>query len=636
VNADDSNLELENLYRTAPVGLGLVDAAQCYLRVNDTLAAMNGAMAEAHIGRSVQEMVPVIAVTATSLIQRVIDTGEPVIAEPHRGTTGGTGPEARDWYASYYPLAGPDGAVWAVSIVVQDVGELRRAESEAYSWRNRYEAAVLASGQLLYDWDSETDEVAYGGSLDLLLGYTQAEMAGGLAHWRSLIHPDDRARFDDVIAQLIATREHAHLEYRVRHKDGSYVHVEDRGGFFADEQGKPIRMIGFVVDQTKRRAQEVALRTSEERLLRAQKLEVVGRLAGGIAHDFNNLLTVIISATAMAAESAGEGTRSELAEVTSAAKRAADLTRQLLTFARRQPTSSKILELNDVLVGMIKMMRRVISEDIELVTVLTDASCSVEVDQSQLEQVMINLAINARDAMPDGGTLTLRTANVVLKEPTPTHGVDLPPGRYAQLEVSDSGLGMSEEVLEHIFEPFFTTKPLGEGSGMGLATSYGIIKQAGGEVIVRSGPGEGTAFYIYLPAAEGEATSVETHKDAEESARGMECILVVEDEAMVLELTERILTSHGYTVHSANTGSEALRIASAEGDAIDLVLSDVIMPDMSGFELADELRRVLPGLRVLFMSGYTDKGVIDAPFVAKPFTPAQLTSRVRSVIDSTT
>jgi signal transduction histidine kinase/ActR/RegA family two-component response regulator len=390
-------------------------------------------------------------------------------------------------------------------------------------------------------------------------------------------------------------------------------------------------------------ASEIAERKQlEEQLLQAQKMEAIGRLAGGVAHDFNNLLTAIIGYSQLALQRIppDDPLRHDLDEIRKAGERAATLTRQLLAFSRKQVLQPKVLDLNAVVASTSKMLHRLIGEDIRFRTILDPALKRVKADPGQIEQVLMNLAVNARDAMPNGGSLSIETANVYLDEEYARHHVEVQPGRYVMLAVSDTGCGMSAEVLSHIFEPFFTTKEQGRGTGLGLAMVYGIIKQSGGHIWVYSEPGKGTTFKLYLPLAEEADSAAE--QALEQTAflpTGTETILLAEDDAQVREFASRVLRELGYKVIEATDGQQALKEAEQTPN-IDILLTDVVMPYVGGKELSERLRSVRPGIKVLFLSGYTEYATLrqgmlgdgDA-FLHKPFAPGELARKVREVLD---
>jgi PAS domain S-box-containing protein len=383
-------------------------------------------------------------------------------------------------------------------------------------------------------------------------------------------------------------------------------------------------------------------RRTEEHLLLSQRLEAVGRLAGGVAHDFNNLLSVIISYAGFAMDELHESDpiRADVLEIRNAGQRAAALTRQLLAFSRKQVLQPEVLNLNGVISGIEKMLRRLLGEDIDITVSLAENLALVEADPGQIEQVVMNLAVNARDAMPTGGALTIETSNVLLDKAYADQHIAVKPGRFVLLSISDTGCGMDAETREHVFEPFFTTKEKGKGTGLGLAMVYGIVKQSGGSIWVYSEPGYGTTFKVYLPSRIGSESGFRVRPELP-AMKGSETVLVVEDEEAVGKLTARILRKAGYRVILATSGGDAIMLFEKHGSAIDLLLSDVVMPQTSGRELAERLLQMNPRLKVLYMSGYTDSaivhhGVLDAgtSFISKPFSTADLTTKVREVLDA--
>jgi len=381
----------------------------------------------------------------------------------------------------------------------------------------------------------------------------------------------------------------------------------------------------------------------EEQLLQSQKMEAVGQLAGGVAHDFNNILTAIVGYTDLLAAELGTNAQQleDLEEIRKAARRAAALTRQLLAFSRKQVLEPRIIDVNGVVLNLDKMLRSLISENIELKTVLADDLAAARADPNQIEQVIMNLAINARDAMPEGGTVTIETGNATLDDAYAAQHVSVIPGEYVMLAVSDTGCGMDEKTQSRIFEPFFTTKPAGRGTGLGLSTVYGIVKQTGGNIWLYSEPGKGTTFKIYLPAIAALPEDIGKVAPADALPHGGGTVLVVEDDEQLRRLTHRALASQGYTVLEADRGSTALDIARRHKGHIDLLLTDVIMPDTNGRTLAETIRAARPGLRVLYMSGYPDcaiasHGMLEpgVAYLAKPFTTDAVTRKVREVLEA--
>ena len=401
--------------------------------------------------------------------------------------------------------------------------------------------------------------------------------------------------------------------------------------------GRASHYVGIVTDVTEQKR-------TQEQLRQAMKMEAVGRLAGGVAHDFNNILTAIIGYADLLAIAPDLSERAKRAalEIRDAGERAAELTRQLLAFSRRQVLEPRVIALNEHVEAIRSMLRRLIREDVDFCLALQPGLSSIKVDPSQLEQVIVNLVVNARDAMPDGGKLTIETGDVELDATYAASHPGVQPGPHVLFAVTDTGTGMSPEVLSHIFEPFFTTKPVGQGTGLGLATVYGIVRQSGGHVWAYSEPGQGTTIKVYFPRASGTPQPV-SRGDAVSQAGGTETVLVVEDEDAVRGLTAQVLGAAGYAVLDAASGAEALAIAERHAGRIAMALVDVVMPKMNGRELAERLVKLRPELRIVFTSGYTDNaivhhGVLDegVEFLGKPYTPAALLRRVREVLDRTT
>jgi two-component system cell cycle sensor histidine kinase/response regulator CckA len=418
--------------------------------------------------------------------------------------------------------------------------------------------------------------------------------------------------------------------WRHQTKDGSVIDVEITAGRVVMEGRRAALVLAHDVTERRR---------LEERLTQAEKMEAIGRLAGGVAHDFNNLLTVISGYTELLLARPDTSGRDQLGEIAHAAEQAAALTRQLLAFSRRQVLHPRVLDLDEIVAGMEPMVRRIIGDDVNVGVRLVGGLPAVMADRSQLERVILNLAANARDAMPDGGRLTIETAAVELDDDYVAARGDGTPGPNVLLAVSDTGVGMSEEVQRHLFEPFFTTKAPGAGTGLGLATVFGVVKQSGGSIYVYSEEGRGTTFKIYLPAAPGEGTDDPRAGD-EPAERGSETIVLVEDDEQVRTLVRMMLESKGYQVLAAAGAEEAERLCAERSGDVDLLLSDVVMPDVNGRALAERLAAISPSLRVLFMSGYSDEAVYrhgeispDAAFIEKPFTDRTLARKVREVLD---
>jgi PAS domain S-box-containing protein len=430
---------------------------------------------------------------------------------------------------------------------------------------------------------------------------------------------------------------------RGRTWEGHFVNKKKDGTRYTEDV-----TISPVVDAAGRIVNYVAVkhdstheRHLEDQLRQAQKMESVGRLAGGVAHDFNNMLQVISSYVelSLAHVDSGHVLYKNLQQIQKAAQRSTELTGQLLAFARKQTVSPKVLDVNDAVAGMLKMLRRLIGEDVDLAWMPGHAAGKIRIDPSQLDQILANLAVNARDAIAGVGKLTIGTDTVVIDE---AYCADHPghiPGTFILLTVSDDGSGMSKEILSHVFEPFFTTKRVGEGTGLGLATVYGIVSQNNGFINVYSEPGQGTTFKIYLPRHQGEGAAVQPQERADEPPRGTETVLVVEDEAAILELSKLMLENLGYTALTARTPAEAIRLVTDHTEAIHLLITDVVMPQMNGRDLALLITELKPGLKILFMSGYTadviaHQGLLDegVGFISKPFSMNALAEKIRAVL----
>jgi two-component system, cell cycle sensor histidine kinase and response regulator CckA len=465
-------------------------------------------------------------------------------------------------------------------------------------------------------------------SYHTILGYTQEELADTSSFEQ--IHPDDHKKVMDAALETRRTGEGRRIEYRIRHKDGRWLTLESTASAVRNDAGDVEKLVIVNRDITERKL-------LEEQLSLSQKLEAVGRLSGGIAHDFNNLLGVIIGYAEAIQQhmSPADPMREAVDEIQTAGNRAAALTQQLLAFSRKQVLEPKVLDPNAVLSDVEKMLRRLIGEDIEVQISLSRHLGRVKADRSQLEQVILNLAVNARDAMQQGGKLRIETRNAQLLESDRQRFRYVVPGQYILIKVSDTGCGMDADLQSHIFEPFFTTKEKGKGTGLGLATVYGVIKQSGGYIWVESEVGKGTEFKIYLPLVEDAAE--ETPESQEPSARshGAATILLVEDEESLRKLTRTTLKSQGYSVLEARDAPTALALAAKSEAPIDLLLTDVVMPGMSGRALAEKLGALRPDMKILYMSGYPDGAIVTHGvlnpgmfILRKPFTRDVLLRRV--------
>jgi len=523
-----------------------------------------------------------------------------------------------------------DGKPTGVQGFGRDISDRRRADEALRASEERFRALVENSSDAIVLVDAQGSVLYQSRSAERIVGYTAEERRGRNA--LELVHPDDRAAVAGKLGECRARPGSiVSAEFRGRRKDGGWLYLE---GTAANRLSDPA-VAAIVINY-----RDVSARRSlEEQLLQAHKMEAVGRLAGGIAHDFNNLLTAILGYGDLMLPKLHDPTlRGKMQEIRKAAERASALTRQLLAFSRKQVLVPEVVEVGALIAELSKMLRRLIGEDVELVALPGPAPAAVRADRGQLEQVLMNLAVNARDAMPRGGKLTIEVAVADPDEAFRKDHPDVPRGSVVMISVSDTGQGMDAEVRKHIFEPFFTTKELGRGTGLGLATVYGIVKQSGGHVEVDTAPGRGTTFHIFLPAVEAPPPAPAPSLDA--VVGGSETVLLVEDEAALRSLAQEILRDQGYKVMAAGSGPEALAIAGSHPAAIDLLVTDVVMPGMDGRELADRLLPIHPETRCLFMSGYTDDAIVrrgvreeGMPFLQKPFTIDALALKVREVLD---
>ncbi len=516
-----------------------------------------------------------------------------------------------------------------------DISEQKRKEEMLQKSESKFRTIFerVAVGIALVSIDGQL--VESNPALREMLRYGAEELRNRV--FNEFIHPEDAVIDVDLDQELIAgKRDHYQIEKRFVRKDGGVVWCQLNVSLVRGGQEERPFTICMVEDITERKRLET-------QFFQSQKMETIGRLAGGIAHDFNNLLTVIKGYTQLSLSHIQEGDpcRENIEEIKAAAERAAELTNQLLTFSRRQILDMKVLDLNTIVRGLEKMTGRIIGEDIEMVTVLDDHLGRVKTDPSQIEQVILNLVVNARDAMPAGGKLAIETANVVLDETYARTHIGVAPGSYVMLSVSDTGCGMSPEVKELIFEPFFTTKEEGKGTGLGLSTIYGIVKQSGGNIWVYSEPGRGTTFKVYLPRVEEETDALPVQDHTDHLPKGNETVLLVEDDPSLRALAARVLRYQGYKVLEATNGHEAIGIARESiQERIHLLLTDVVMPHMGGRELVKRMKTLHSEIRVLFISGYTDHTIIyhaglkpGTPFLQKPFSPTALAQKVREVLD---
>lgn len=543
------------------------------------------------------------------------------------------------------PVRDENGQVVELLCIGNDQTDRKRAEEALRASEERFRLAMEATSDGLWDWDVSTGKVYYSPAYFKMLGYESGTLPSHLKTWLDLVHPEDRDAALNACQECIRHETPAFsVEFRMLAQDGSWRWVLGRGrAVQRDTNGRALRMVGTHMDITEQKRAREEQEMLESQLLQAQKLESVGRLAGGVAHDFNNMLGVILGHTELAMESTDpeDARYADLVEIQKAAQRSAELTRQLLAFARRQTVSPKVLDLNEAVAGTLKMLQRIIGEDVQLTWLPAQDLWKVKMDPSQLDQILANLAVNARDAITGFGELAIETANVVLDDSHRGLMPQMVTGEFVLLSVGDTGAGMSTEILSNIFEPFFTTKEVGKGTGLGLATVYGIVRQNAGFIHVSSEPNKGTTFRIYLPRFLGEGAQHQPPASQVKPLGGRETVLIVEDEEAILNLGKAVLERLGYAVLSASSPRRAIEIAQDFDEAIHLLITDVVMPEMDGHELANSLTRIKPGLKCLYMSGYpaeviADHGILEegVRFIPKPFSVKELSETVRQVLEA--
>ena len=523
--------------------------------------------------------------------------------------------------------------------VARDITDIKQAERALRESENLYRETVENANDIIYTLQLDGRYLSVNRAGERITGYSRDEIRR--MRFADIIAPEYVDFVQRKVQEKVKDGGETTYELEIIAKDGRRITVEVNSRLL-ERDGVPVAVLGIARDITERKRAEERLWQIEEQLRQSQKLESIGLLAGGIAHDFNNMLTAINGYSELILRQLKEGDplRRKVEEIRKAGERAGALTYQLLAFSRKQILQLKTLDINDIVSDVANMLQRLIGENIDLRTVLNDGLGQVETDPGQITQVLMNLAVNARDAMPSGGKLTIETGNVYLDEAYANQRVAVKPGPYVMLAVSDTGLGMDADTQQRIFEPFFTTKEVGKGTGMGLATVYGIVKQLGGNIWVYSEVGHGTAFKIYLPRVDKEAESIDGQAHETDLPVGTETILLVEDEDLVRNLTRQVLDMCGYRVLEASNGADAIKLYEETEYDIDLLITDVVMPIIGGQELAKHLTGLNPSLRVLYFSGYTDSAIVHhgvlnegTNFIQKPFTPEAFAMKVREVLD---
>lgn len=607
---------------------------------NPAAERLYGYMAGEIIGQSVSVLIPPHCSTESEMILAEVIAGHKVPAhDTQRVTKSGVIVPVS---VTVSPIRDASGAVVGASTIARDISARIAAEAQRV-WT---ESLVEQSPDAIIALDADARITTWNPAAERLFGYTHAEAFGQLG--QDVVQGDDPDVQIEISASVLTDGRTRRYDAVRRHRDGHALEVEISIAPLQGPEGKPVGAVVTVRDVTEFRQAALKIEEAKARhaslereLDQTRRLESVGQLAGGIAHDFNNLLGVILNLAMFVAAELPEGSqhRADADEIAVAAQRAAELTRQLLIFSRRDVAEPEVFDVGDVVRGLESFLRRALGEQVALEVSGSDEHWRVRMDRGRMEQVLVNLAVNARDAMPNGGRLVIETKNTVVDEAFAETRVGLAPGRYVTLTVSDTGVGMDADVIERAFEPFYTTKPVGKGTGLGLATVYGIVAGAGGRVALYSEPGVGTSVRVHLPISTSEPGAVPMPEPEAPGGNG-QLILIVEDAADVRRITERILLAAGYRTRSAESAEAALRVFE-EGERIDLVLSDVIMPGTTGIQLVEQLRLREPAQKVVYMSGYSHKmltpevlGHHASGHIEKPFTAAQLRRKIHALLSA--
>ncbi len=610
------------------MGIAFVDLEFRFRLINDKLAAINGLPASAHLGRTIADVVPDLWPTVQPIFHKVRDTGQAVTDVEVSGEVASTPGFIRHWLEGFYPVHQPDGALIGIGVIAVELTEQKQAEAN-------HRAVVAAMPDFIFDLARDGTHLSFHAPHESALFVSADQILGrGISE---LLPAAVAAQYQQAIDQTLSSGVMQLFEYHLAYPDGERI-------FDARMVQKgPDDVLVVVRDITERERAERRRVMLEAQLRQAQKMEAIGQLAGGIAHDFNNLLTIIngYSDMLLNAVPASDPMREPVTEIRNAGERARTLTRQLLMFSRQQVLEPKVLDLNAIVRGAETMLRRLIEADVRLTTVLQPHLHSIKADAGQLEQTLLNLCVNARDAMPRGGSLTIETRDVTVAAADAETLCEVPAGEYVMLSVSDTGSGIDAATKAKVFEPFFTTKGPGKGTGLGLAVVFGVIKQSGGHVQVSTELGRGTTFALYFPRVLEAVTPLPPPSGPTAAApRGDETIFLVEDDDAVRQLALIALQRCGYRVIEAADGEEALRLLRAYAGPLHLLVSDIVMPQIGGRELARLVDAIRPGVKVLYLSGYTDDavlrlGIVDAElnFLQKPFSPATLAAAVRRVLD---
>ena len=630
---------LRSLIETIPDLIWLKDPDGVFLACNRRFERFYGAKEEDIVGKTDYDFVPKeLADSFRANDLAAIAEGKPRVNEETVTYADDGHEELLETIKT--PMYDPAGTLIGVLGVSRDITERKRIERELRISEARLRLTLDVANIGIWDWDVANDYWYASPIYYTMLGYEPVSGISDREVWLERVHPDDLEKVKSKIQNVLQSGDDDYnYEARMRHADGTYRWHSIYGYVLErDKKGKPIHLIGRRVDIDERMKAEAEKERLQAQLTQAHKMEAIGRLAGGVAHDFNNMLSVIMGRTELLLSrlDPSQPMFADIQEIGKAARNSADLTKQLLAFARKQAISPKVVDLNAVVESMSKMLQRIIGEDINFAWVPGEDLWSVLIDSSQVDQILANLCVNARDSIRGVGKIVIETANKTFDEAYCHEHAEFKPGDYVMLSVGDNGCGMDGRVVKRIFEPFFTTKGEGKGTGLGLATVYGIVRQNSGHINVYSEPGYGSTFKIYLPRYMAEADQWSPKNEATQLVGGSETILVVEDNYQILKISQAFLEGQGYKVLTSVSAGQALELVDSYNGVIDLLITDVIMPDMSGLELAENLKMRRPEMGVLYISGYTAnivarQGVIDQDvhFLQKPFTMRELAAKVR-------
>lgn len=597
-----------------------------FIEVNPAFEKLTGLKREGIIGKTILEVLPETERHWIEIYGSVAQTQDPIQFEHYSGALN-----------KYFEITAFSPQPGYFAVIFNDITGRIHMENAIKDSNARMTLALDGTDEGIWDWNVITGEIIYDHNWKRILGYDSEEIRFNADWLRDSLHPESLPVFEKAFKEYLeGGARYFELEYRIKNSGGEWRWIWSRGKCVAhDNSGRPVRLIGTQQDVTDKKR-------LESQFIQSQKMEAIGRLTSGVSHDFNNLLTSIIGNSELLLQEMSEDNASLplLKEIIHAGQSAASLIRQLLAFSRKQVLELEVLDLNQEITGLKKMLQRLIGEDIHLITFLAPKIGNIKADRVQIQQVIINLTVNAKDAMPHGGKLSIESANVFLDdEYAHEHGVKVTPGPYAMISISDTGVGMDKETQSKIFEPFFTTKEKGQGTGLGLATVYGIIKQCDGYIWVYSEIGKGTTFKIYMPVIDGKIVAKHEKQIPLGQVQGTGTILLVEDEPSVRHLFSKVLQQYGYTVLEAQNGEEALAVCDDFKKRIHLMITDVVMPGITGTQLADTLKSRVPEMKVLFMSGYSDKTVFGADalnsnihFIQKPISPRDFVLRVREMV----